>query len=126
MPEMAADAQMTLVSRPPFSASHQSDDVRSDDPNRHLHPSVRALVAAHAAVDSADDAFLDIAPTSIAGVAAVLAYAADFVCRTGGDFGGQYEAPISPCGFKKKHGVNWEVVLHDHLARALTAIAAAA
>jgi hypothetical protein len=76
------------------------------------------LDALHDAVSEAEDGLLDVIPTTFAGVVAILSYAADHV-RRGSEWGGGYvdEEPLS--GWCEKHGVPWEVILHQNLAKAL-------
>lgn len=66
------------------------------------------------AYDRAADALLDISPQTIAGMSALLSYAADHAVRSGW-----------PTGYVDKrvsHGVAWEVILHRKLARELRSI----
>jgi hypothetical protein len=128
---MGRHSQPKPASRPGAGRSAPSNNwngdltiVETDDPR--WIASVQAIVAAVNASDAAEDAFLDIAPTSIAGVPAVLAYAAEFVCKTGGEMGRKYEAPAGSCGWAREHGVSWEVRLHINLAKALAAMPPAA
>lgn len=69
------------------------------------------------ALDDATEKLLDIPPTTIAGAAAVLAYAAYHVSGGGGESWPNGEAWIS------RRGVKWEVILHRNLAKALQAMA---
>ena len=91
--------------------------VETDDPR--WIASLQTVDATCDAAFAAEDAFLDVAPTSIDGVAAVLAYVAGFVCKTGGEMGRTYEAPAGSCGWAREHGVSWDVMLHMNLAEAL-------
>lgn len=85
----------------------------------------RRVKLAHEGVAAAEDALLDVIPTTIAGVSAVLAYAAEH--GSGGrSWPSGYAAEGSSSGWDRKHGVSWEVVLHKNLAKALPHIAAAA
>ena len=68
-------------------------------------------------LDHATEQLLDIAPTTIAGVAAVLAYAAEFV--TSGDGGVWPDGEVWIIGRK----LRWEVILHKNLAKTLQTMA---
>ena len=70
-----------------------------------------------AALDDATENLLDIPPTTIAGAAALLAYAAHHVSGGGGESWPNGEAWMS------RRGVEWEVILHRNLAKALQAMA---
>ena len=65
---------------------------------------------------------LDIEPTIIAGVIALLSYAAEQVRITGADWPDGYISPEPVCGWVAKVGLPWEVMLHMHLAKALKGI----
>jgi hypothetical protein len=95
--------------------------VETDDPR--WIASERLVSQTSDAVNESDDAILDTAPTTLAGVAAVLKYAADHV-RQGNGWGGGYEDDEPLSGWVRKHGITWETVLHMNLAKALTTIAA--
>jgi hypothetical protein len=77
----------------------------------------RELNRLHAALSDAEDNLLDIPPTTIAGAAAVLAYAAHHVSGGGGISWPNGKAWMS------RRGVEWEVILHRNLAKALQAMA---
>jgi hypothetical protein len=79
----------------------------------------RKLNRLHKAVDDANANLIDIAPSTIAGAAALLTYAADFVAEGEGANGGwpDGEAWIS----RRKYP--WEVILHRNLAKALQTLA---
>lgn len=68
-------------------------------------------------LDAAVVNLLNIAPTTIAGIAAVLAYAAAFVMNDDGAAWPDGEAWIS------RHKFRWEVILHRNLAKTLQAMA---
>jgi hypothetical protein len=67
--------------------------------------------------ESLDAALLNIAPTTIGGVAAILAYAAEFVTNYDGAGWPDGEAWIG------RHKLPWEVILHKNLAKTLQAMA---
>lgn len=67
--------------------------------------------------DSLDAALVNIAPTTIGGVAAILAYAAEFVTNYDGAGWPDGEAWIG------RHKLPWEVILHKNLAKTLQAMA---
>jgi hypothetical protein len=71
----------------------------------------------HQALNHATEQLLDIAPTTIAGVAAVLAYAAEFV--TSGHGGIWPDGEVWMAGRK----LRWEIILHKNLAKTLQAMA---
>jgi hypothetical protein len=64
-----------------------------------------------------DFALVNIAPTTIGGVAAILAYAAEFVTNYDGAGWPDGEAWIG------RHKLPWEVILHKNLAKTLQAMA---
>jgi len=68
------------------------------------------LARLNAALDDAKGKLLDIPPATIAGVAAALTYAADYVTRSGCSSYGEV------------WGYNWPMTLHRNLAKALRAI----
>jgi hypothetical protein len=67
--------------------------------------------------DSIYAALVNIAPTTIGGVAAILAYAAEFVTNYDGAGWPDGEAWIG------RHKLPWEVILHKNLAKTLQAMA---
>jgi hypothetical protein len=67
--------------------------------------------------ESVDAALVNIAPTTIGGVAAILAYAAEFVTTYDGAGWPDGEAWID------RHKLPWEVILHKNLAKTLQAMA---
>jgi hypothetical protein len=71
----------------------------------------------HQGLNHATEQLLDIAPTTIAGVAAVLAYAAEFV--TSGDGGGWPDGEV----WMIRRKLRWEIILHKNLAKTLQAMA---
>jgi hypothetical protein len=83
--------------------------------------SQQKLDALHDLVGQAEDGLLDVVPTTMAGVLAILTYAADHV-RRGAHWATGYvdNEPLS--GWCKTHGVPWEVILHQNLAAALYSI----
>jgi hypothetical protein len=68
-------------------------------------------------LDAAVVNLLNIAPTTIGGVAALLAYAAEFVMNDDGISWPDGELWIS------RHTLRWEVILHRNLAKTLQAMA---
>jgi hypothetical protein len=80
-----------------------------------------AMDDVHARINDAADAMLDIEPTTIAGVIALLSYAAEHV-RRGAEWADVYEDPEPLSGWVKKHGLSWEAMLHMHVAKALQAV----
>jgi hypothetical protein len=67
---------------------------------------------------------LEVVPTTIAGVVALLTYAAEFAHR--GNMWPYGYLPEHPkTRWDREYGVSWEVILHQNLARALPSIAAA-
>ena len=68
-------------------------------------------------LDRLDAALVNIAPTTIGGVAAILAYAAEFVTTYEGAGWPDGEAWIG------RHKLPWEVILHKNLAKTLQAMA---
>jgi hypothetical protein len=93
------------------------DDAADDD-----EEAQQKLDALHDAIDEAENGLLDVIPTTVAGVSAILSYAADHV-RRGSAWGDGYvdEDPLS--GWCKNRGVPWEVILHRNLAGALGSMA---
>jgi hypothetical protein len=83
----------------------------------------RRLALAHEGLSAADDALIDVTPTTIAGVSALLAYAADHECAGRSWPTGYYEQDAKT-GWDRKHGVSWKFLLHKNLAQALPSIAA--
>jgi hypothetical protein len=74
-------------------------------------------------VDAAEDKLVEIVPTTIAGVTALLTYAAEH--GAAGDMWPDDYADEHPKnGWDREHGVSWEVLLHRNLAKALQDIAA--
>jgi hypothetical protein len=74
------------------------------------------------AIEEASDGLLDVLPTTIAGVSALLTYAADNAC--GGRFWPQGYVDENPkTGWDRENGVSWEVMLHRNLAKVLPKIA---
>jgi hypothetical protein len=69
------------------------------------------------AVNDANANLVDIAPTTIDGAAALLAYAADFASNDNGEGWPDGPAWIS------RHKYPWEVILHRNLAKALQTLA---
>jgi len=67
--------------------------------------------------ESLDAALVNISPTTIGGVAAILAYAAEFVTNYDGAGWPDGEAWID------RHKLPWEVILHKNLAKTLQAMA---
>ena len=67
--------------------------------------------------EGVDAALINIAPTTIGGVAAILAYAAEFVTTYDGAGWPDGEAWID------RHKLPWEVILHKNLAKTLQAMA---
>ena len=68
-------------------------------------------------LDTAVVNLLNIAPTTIGGVAALLAYAAEFVSNDDG--GGWPDGET----WMSRHKLRWEVILHKNLAKTLQAMA---
>ena len=73
------------------------------------------------AVDEAADDLLDVVPTTIAGVSALLTYAADRA-RGGNTWPDGYVDENPKTGWDREQGVSWEVILHRNLAKALPKI----
>jgi opacity protein-like surface antigen len=82
----------------------------------------REIKRLHNVIDKAQDGLLDVVPTTIAGVAALLDYAAEHAPQGNGWGGGSLLDDGAPRGWEKEHGVTWEVVLHKKLAAALPTI----
>jgi hypothetical protein len=80
------------------------------------------LEVLHDAVSETEDGLLDVVPTTVTGVSAILSYAADHV-RRGSQWGDGYEDEEPLSKWCKKHGVSWEVILHQNLAAALRRMA---
>ena len=78
----------------------------------------------HTRIDDAADGLVDVLPTSMAGVVALLSYAAEFA-QGGNIWPTGYKTEHPRTGWDREHGVSWEVILHQNLARALPRIAAA-
>jgi hypothetical protein len=74
------------------------------------------------AVDDTAGSLLDVVPTTIAGVSALLTYAADHACG-GNTWPEGYVDENPKTGWDRVHGVSWEVYLHKSLAKALPKIA---
>jgi hypothetical protein len=74
------------------------------------------------AIDAAADELLDILPTTVAGVCALLAYAADHACG-GNSWPDGYVDENPKTAWDRENGVSWEVFLHRSLATALPTIA---
>jgi hypothetical protein len=74
------------------------------------------------AVDDAAGGLLDVIPTTIAGVSALLTYAADHACG-GNSWPEGYVDENPKTGWDREQGVSWEVILHRNLAKALPKIA---
>jgi hypothetical protein len=89
----------------------------------HTEEADRELQRLHDAVDNASDDLLDVVPTTIKGISALLGYAADHACG-GNSWPCGYEDENPKTGWDRVHGVSWEVVLHRNLAKALPKIAA--
>ena len=77
----------------------------------------KELERLYVGLDTAEVNLLHIAPTTIGGVAAVLAFAAEFVSNDDGAGWPDGEAWIS------RHTLRWEVILHKNLAKTLQAMA---
>ena len=73
------------------------------------------------AVDDAADDLLDVVPTTIAGVSALLTYAADRA-RGGNTWPDGYVDENPKTAWDREQGVSWEVILHRNLAQALPRI----
>jgi hypothetical protein len=65
---------------------------------------------------------IDVVPTTIAGVCALLAHAADHACG-GNSWPDGYVAENPKTPWDRENGVSWEVFLHRSLAIALPKIA---
>jgi DNA-directed RNA polymerase subunit F len=85
--------------------------------------STHELEQLHSAVDAAADKLVDIVPTTMAGVTALLTYAAERA-QGGNMWPVGYEDEHPTNGWDREHGVSWEVLLHRNLAKALPSIAA--
>jgi hypothetical protein len=121
----ACDNQAVLENEIPHERRHY-DVEDSDDPRWIAQQQVMQDVNDRLA--DAATAMLDIAPTTIAGVIALLSYATEHVCISGADWPDEYEVPkletAEPvCGWVKTHGVPWETMLHLHVAKTLASIA---
>jgi hypothetical protein len=77
----------------------------------------RKLKRLETAVADAQDNLVDIPPTTIAGAAALLAYAADFASNDNGEGWPDGEA------WTDRRKYPWEVILHRNLAKALQTLA---
>jgi hypothetical protein len=75
------------------------------------------------AVDAAADKLVEIVPTTIAGVTALLTHAAE-AAQGGNMWPDGYVDEHPTNGWDRTHGVSWEVLLHRNLAKALPHIAA--
>lgn len=97
------------------------DKLQDDDES-----AKQELERLHDAIDNAEDGLIDVIPTSIAGIVAVLEYAANHVCVGNTFTSGTYvdEASTAFAGWDKHHGVSWEVIFHRNLATALANIMA--
>ena len=84
--------------------------------------SEREVLRLDDAVDDAADSLLDVMPTTIAGVSALLTYAADHACG-GNSWPEGYVDENPKTEWDREQGVSWEVILHRNLARALPKIA---
>jgi hypothetical protein len=73
------------------------------------------------AVDATADALVDILPTTLAGVAALLEYAGDHAIDRGDRWPGEYVVEDES---GQRHVVFWETALHVNLVEALSKIAA--
>ena len=73
------------------------------------------------AVDDAADGLLDVVPTTIGGVSALLTYAADHA-RGGNTWPDGYVDENPKTGWDREQGVSWEVIFHRNLAKALPKI----
>ena len=98
--------------------------VQTDDPR--WIATERAGIAGWKATNAAADAMLDICPTTIAGVAALLAYVYEHEKKQGADSAWPegYVDEESEDDWDRQHGVSWAVMLHKSLAEALPGIAA--
>jgi hypothetical protein len=85
--------------------------------------SERELERLNTAVNEAEDKLVDIVPTTLAGVVALLNYAADHAVG-GNMWPAGYQDMHPKTGWDREHGVSWEVLLHRNLAKALPKIAA--
>ena len=74
------------------------------------------------AIDEAADGLLDVVPTTIRGVSALLTYAADHACG-GNSWPEGYVDENPKTGWDREQGVSWEVIIHRNLAKALPKIA---
>jgi hypothetical protein len=101
-------------------ADNCDDGIEAGDDSRWIALQY-AMEDVHARIDDAADAMLDIEPTTIAGVIALLSYAAEHV-RRGAEWAEVYEDPEPLSGWVKKHGLSWEAMLHMHVAKALQAV----
>ena len=73
------------------------------------------------AVDDAADGLLDVVPTTIGGVSALLTYAADHA-RGGNTWPKGYVDENPKTGWDREQGMSWEVIFHRNLAKALPKI----
>ena len=78
----------------------------------------------HTRIDDAADGLVDVLPTSMAGVVALLSYAAEFA-QGGNIWPTGYKTEHPRTGWDREHGVSWDVILYQNLARALPRITAA-
>jgi hypothetical protein len=74
-------------------------------------------------MDEAEGNLLDVTPTTIAGVTALLSYAAEHV-RRGEDWLDGYEDSNATCGLRRKIGIPFETALNLHVVSALEQISA--
>ena len=97
------------------------DEADDEDEN-----AKRELDRLNDAIDAAEGELIDVIPTSIAGIVAVLEYAANHVC-VGNAFNDNYVDEVSTAlaGWASNCGVPWEVIFHRNLATALEDIASA-
>jgi hypothetical protein len=78
-----------------------------------------AMRAVHSRIGNATDAMIEIEPTTIAGAAALLSYAAEHVRVSGANWPEGYESPEPASDWVKEHGLTWNTMLHMHIAKAL-------
>jgi hypothetical protein len=82
----------------------------------------REMDRLNTAINEAEDKFVDIVPTTIAGVVALLEYADHATCGNSWPVDYQDQHPKSE--WDREYGVSWEVLLHRNLAKVLPTIAA--
>jgi hypothetical protein len=95
--------------------------VETDDPR--WIAAERECIVALVASEEAQDALLEVAPTTVAGAAALLSYAAQRVLDGCEWPEAGYLVENPSCSIVAEYGVGFETKLNEHVAKALAAIA---